>query len=318
MRFQPGHRLLQFASFVLFPAVLALFAAASDCGAAPQPGYRESFTAVGLSGWQSGLLLSNPGTGGVSGAGDGYLLISQPGLPGNFGAYGATPPYAGDWTAAGITKVTLWLNDVGNSDNMEIHFSIGNGASFPKNFWQYNVGFIPPHGRWASFTVDLAATASFTRIQGSGTFAAALASVDRIHVRHDLAPYVLDLSPDPIAGDVGLDEIFLFASGAADVGPGGRPAVARPLLLAAPAPNPSRGPVTLRMETFDDGPVSVEVVDVTGRAIRRARLPGGVTGARAWTWDGADGAGRSVAAGIYRVRATGSSGGMSQPLIRVQ
>jgi flagellar hook assembly protein FlgD len=58
-------------------------------------------------------------------------------------------------------------------------------------------------------------------------------------------------------------------------------------------------------------------VDVQGRVVRRAVLPAGSAGARTWAWDGRDQSGRKVAAGCYRVRAEGRSGGVSQSLVRL-
>ena len=67
------------------------------------------------------------------------------------------PEYVGNWTAAGITKVRLWLNDVNVADPLEMHFSLGRAPAFPDagNFWQYNVGFIPPSGQWNEFEITL-------------------------------------------------------------------------------------------------------------------------------------------------------------------
>src|SRR5439155_24039104 len=139
------------------------------------------------------------------GAGGGYLRITNQ-SPGNFGVRSAGPEYAGDWVAAGITQVRLWLNDVGADDSLEIHVALGNAYGY-NNFWQYNVGFAPPHDRWAEFVVDLTNAANWTQIEGSGTFADALRIVDRILIRHDRAPFAHP--PDPIAADLGIDHLLL-------------------------------------------------------------------------------------------------------------
>ena len=294
-------------------AALAITAASSL--AAPVIGFREHFPGVSLAGWQSGSATSNPGTGGVLGAGDGFLVVSVPGpFAGNLGAFSPGAAYLGNWTAAGVTQVRLWLTDTGNPQPMEIHFGIGNGGI--GNFWQCNTGFIPPAGEWAPFTVDLTNTANFSFIgAGTGTFAAALGNVDRILLRHDLAPYVQ--SPNTIVGDFGLDEILLTNGVAGVDGPGAR-ITGSPVRLAPPAPNPSRGAVAFRMQVSDESPVRIQVVDAAGRVVRSAELPGGAPGERSWTWDGAADDGRMMAAGYYRVRAFGRSGGMSQPLVRIR
>jgi hypothetical protein len=282
--------------------------------ATPTVGFHEEFAGVSTNGWVSGAQVSNPGTGGRFGAGDGYLLVSIPGpFPGNLGATAPTSDYVGDWTAAGVTQVRFWLNDVNAQDTLEVHFALGN--SFLGNFWQCNTGFIPPPHDWAPFVVDLTVPANFSFIgAGTATFASALTSVDRILIRHDKAPY--EKTPDTIIADFGIDGLLL-TNGQVGVGGRGPIATGQPVRLAPPAPNPSRGAVQLRMDSADGGPVTVQVVDPLGRVIRHAALPAGAAGPRTWSWDGADDRGIAAAAGYYRVRAIGAAGGTSQPLVRI-
>ncbi len=282
--------------------------------AAPTLGFVENWPGTSTQGWSSQAINSNPGTGGLGGAGDGFLRVSTPGITThNLGTVSFGLEYAGNWTAVGISQVRLWLNDVDADDPLEMHFAIGNAG----NFWHYDVGFLPPHGQWAEFVVDLSNAANWTQIIDPlplETFAQALQTVDRVHVRHDRPPFIQ--MPDPLDGDVGLDHLLL-TNGIVGVPPGGPP-VAQAMRLAPPVPNPSSGPVAFSLEVFDQGPVRLEVVDAAGRLVRRAELAGGRSGTRIWTWDGRDDAGRRVPAGYYRVRAVGRSGGMSRPLVRVQ
>jgi len=298
-----------------FAAALALCLAGAilligTARAAPTIGFVENWPGTSLQGWGGGSLYSNPGTGGLGGPTDGFLHFKSPnGLQHNLGTVSFGVEYAGDWVAAGITQVRLWLNDVDADDPLEMHFALGNGL----NFWHYDVGFLPPHNQWAEFVVDLSSATNWTRIIGTGTFTAALQTVDRVHIRHDKPPFMQ--APDPLDGDVGLDRLLL-TNGIAGV-PAGRPPVAHPLRLAPPVPNPSRGPVAFSLEVFDEGPVRIDVVDANGRLVRRAELAGGRPGERIWTWDGRDDAGRLAPAGYYRVRAESRSGGMSRALVRL-
>ncbi len=291
---------------------VALFAAPARSLAAPTPGFVDHLTS-GIGQWGGGDFYSNPGTGGVLGAGDGYLLVTTPGpspfFTGNLAARSLDTPYAGNWTAAGVTKVKFYLNDVGNADaGLEIHFCVGNGA----NFWQYNPGFIPPVGSWTQFTVDLGST-NWTQIVGTGTLSAALAAADRILIRHDKAPYAQN--PDPISADVGIDEISEESGGSTGV-PLPRLTGPLALTLAAPSPNPSRGAVALAIAAPDASPISIQIVDALGRIIRRATLAG-AAGSRLWTWDGHADDGTPAPAGVYRARAWNASGGMSRSLVRI-
>lgn len=304
----PAHRHLALFALALAGS-LTLPAAAL---AAPTLGFVETFPGNSVGTWGGGANFSNPGTGGTGGVPDGYLLISTPnGAIHNLGSDSGGSEYLGDWTVTGITQVRLWLNDVGVDDPLEMHFVIGKAFT---NVWQYNIAFLPPLHEWAEFVVDLTNAADWTQTQGIGTFAAALQNVDRVHIRHDKPPFVQ--SPDPLDGDVGLDHLLL-TNGTVGV-ENAVASVPRALELAAPSPNPSRGPVTLAMEAFEPGAVKIEIVDAAGRLVRHVELSAAAPGPLRWTWDGRSDDGRETAAGVYRVRAIGRSGGMSRGLVRVR
>jgi hypothetical protein len=301
---------------ILSAALIATSVWTCAAHAAPTLGFIEEWPGISLSGWLGATNADNPGSGGVAGAGDGFLRLSSA-APAQFGIFSTGAEYTGDWQVAGITHVIISLNNLGTPDPIEIHFGIGRDAhDLSPNFWQYDIGFIPPVGTWQAFDVDLS-SANFTRIFGPGTstLAGALTDVKKIHFRHDLAPYAQ--LPDSVAGDVGLDRLVL-SNVSLSVEPSARFAARQPVALAPPAPNPSRGRVVLSLETFEGGPVHLQIVDAGGRLLRRAELADGPAGGRSWTWDGTDDRGRALAPGVYRVRAWGPSGGTSRPLIRVR
>jgi hypothetical protein len=290
-------------------ALAAMTARAAPAAAEPVLGFREDFSAPGTSSWAGGAITENPGTGGYHGAGDGFLRVEVSGQPGKLGTNSFGTEYAGDWVAAGITQFRVWLRDVGEDEALNIHLGIGNRA----NFWQHDAGFAPPADRWAEYVVPLGSGVGWTRTIGSGEFQTALASADRVLIRHDQAPYVQE--PDVIAGDFGVDRILL-TNGL--VGVGDHPlAVARPVELAAPYPNPSRGPVTFAFTQGEPGPVTFEVLDVTGRRVARVRLAEAPAGPRTWLWDGRGADGVRVPAGVYRVRASNAGGGTSRAVVRI-
>jgi hypothetical protein len=77
----------------------------------------------------------------------------------------------------------------------------------------------------------------------------------------------------------------------------------RTTLHLASAPNPSRSATTIAFELPLASPVTLEVLDVAGRITRT--LAAGTTlaaGHHSLLWDGTNGAGASVTAGIYLVR----------------
>lgn len=166
-------------------------------------GFVDDFASPGTNGWGGGSNVSNPGTGGVGGAGDGYLLVNNS-FSGNFGTFSQNPDYQGDWITAGITSVSFRLNDVNIPQPFEIHFSITNAGG---TIWQNNTGFHPSNNVWQQYSVDVTSDANWTRTSGTDSFDIVLHDVDKVHFRHDLAPYVM--SPNPISGDLGIDMITL-------------------------------------------------------------------------------------------------------------
>jgi hypothetical protein len=89
------------------------------------------------------------------------------------------------------------------------------------------------------------------------------------------------------------------------------PRVAAPsdLRLAAPRPNPSRGPVTIRFELPVPGPVDVTLFDISGRSIRKLLARAAMAaGPHSLVWDGRDDAGRPMGSQVYVVRVRSAEG----------
>jgi hypothetical protein len=84
------------------------------------------------------------------------------------------------------------------------------------------------------------------------------------------------------------------------------PASTRPVAYALSAyPNPLAGRATLSLATPRATPVVLDVFDLAGRRVKRVFGGDVQPGVHAFTWDGSDGNGRRVAAGVYIVRAGG-------------
>ena len=276
--------------------------------AAPVLGFIEKWAVPGPGSWDSQATNTNPGTGGVDGVGDGYLKITRS-PAGQLASHSIGLEYSGDWIAAGVSLIRLWLNDVDANQDLEIHVVVGNSG----NFWECKTGFSPPENAWAQFSVDLTDSNNFAQIINfESGFAKALRNADRLQVRHDRAPFVQ--RPDLLAGEFGLDNVELGATVGVPMRP---PLTGLPIELAAPYPNPSRGAVACAFETFDDGIVRVAVIDAAGRIVRAETLPGSGPGRRIWMWNGLDDHGQVAPAGAYRVRVKGTAGGTSRPFIRV-
>lgn len=280
---------------ILLALLLLELTRAATSHAGPTFGFLEDFSDSTTAGFIGGAMLSNPGTGGADGAGDGYLAIARPDTaPGNLGAFNAGPDYTGNYIAAGVGKVVFQLNDVEADQAFEIHLSIGNGG----NFWQYNVGFSPPEQSWAEFEVDLTDSLNFTQTIGTANYTLALTSVDRLHLRHDLAPYIL--SPDPIGGQVGVDDILLTAE-PTSVPNASSPAAVRPFLLPA-RPNPARSHTVIAADFDRPSEVRLRIVSAAGRIVRELYYGGVDSGSHVFPWDGRDDRGAEVGAGVYLIQ----------------
>lgn len=199
------NRLAAVAFVGLLPAASAL---------AVNVGNVDEFSVAGdLENWGGGSTsYSNPGTGGVGGANDGYLRVENDLFEAQLGARALDAAYTGDWTAAGATGLSFWLRDVSQTNPIEIHVGIGQAFG---NFWLYTPGFNLT-SEWQEFSVDFSDPSQWTRIIGGGTFEDALTVVDRVLFRHDLAPF--NQQPNFIMAGFGIDRITILPTpGAAGV-----------------------------------------------------------------------------------------------------
>lgn len=71
------------------------------------------------------------------------------------------------------------------------------------------------------------------------------------------------------------------------------------------SPNPSRGPLRIRLTLSRTSPTEVLICDVRGRLIRRLWVGTSVVGAQTVSWDGRDERNGPVGAGVYFVRVRG-------------
>lgn len=286
-------RIVSFVFLALFsvPVILASRPAAAD----PTLGFTEEFPGTSFGNWTSPWLLGNPATGGVGGNGDGFLTVNT--TAGFLGAKTSASDYIGNYTATGVTQIRLWVKDVSGAGGLQLHLALGNQG----NFWQCNLGVDAAADRWKLYVVDLV-EANFTQIVGSGTFTNALSNVDRVLVRHDVAPFVQN--PDLITAILGIDHILL-TNGVTGVEPATR--IATGIEIDAAYPNPARNVVSFSIRSATAGALSLRVLDISGRQVRRAVSSGGVS-SRLWMWDGRDESGRAAPAGRYVFEASGAGG----------
>ena len=183
---------------VLIVCAVASFAAGAV------PGYTLDFNDGTVDPFFSGADLTWQASGGVGGAGDGWLS-SVRASAGNLGLATVDSNITGNLTADGVTGYSFWLKDLGSQAPLNIHVSIGDPFI---NFWQSNIAFIPVTTGWTQYSIDFTNPAQWTQIQGTGTFADALTTSGRLLFRHDLAPYTSN--PNTIRGGLGLDRLTVL------------------------------------------------------------------------------------------------------------
>lgn len=103
-------------------------------------------------------------------------------------------------------------------------------------------------------------------------------------------------------------------------GGGGGPLVAPAtrFALLPPDPNPARGAVRLRWMLPREAPVTLRILDVSGRVVRTLLrdTPSAVGGDAAW--DGRDAGGRPVPAGVYWAQLSGAGETAARRIVRVR
>src|SRR5262245_58798909 len=86
---------------------------------AATPGVVQDF-ASGTAGFQGGSTETHVTTGGVGGASDPYLEISNA-IAFQLGTFSTDPNFVGDLKADGVKGFAFWLRDTGANDNHQIH-----------------------------------------------------------------------------------------------------------------------------------------------------------------------------------------------------
>jgi hypothetical protein len=109
-------------------------------------------------------------------------------------------------------------------------------------------------------------------------------------------PRIKDVSGNALSGDVAWS--FTTAGGSLVGAPPPAPAALR----LAVHPNPSHGTLRLSVAAPGGDCDGVEVLDVSGRVVRRLGAPASSPGSWTVHWDGSDQSGSTVRAGLYFAR----------------
>lgn len=150
--------------------------------AAVQPGQVDTFSSGSFNGWGTGAASPVPPTvvasGGPGGAGDSFLQLSATGQQGAGGKLVgiAGPQWQGNYTAAGVTGVSMWLNNLGATDlSLRLWLLSSTGASVTTAAVP-----LPAGSGWQAASFSLLPGA----LSGQGTGFASLDDVDELRLFH--------------------------------------------------------------------------------------------------------------------------------------
>lgn len=218
----PGQRLRRAAAWASLAGagLLALPAGAVSLG------LTDSFSGGITAGWTSGGGNPNPPTGvasgGPAGAGDGFLRIASSGVPGAGGrlVVFSSAAWAGDYSAAGITGITMDVKNLGATDlNLRLYFE----NTLTSAFSQQAIA-LPAGSGWTPVRFDIQLSAL------SGAAAATLASAADFRIYS--SPVAVGPQGSPfVAAGLGLDNV----SAVPEPGAALLMALGLTSLLAAPA-----------------------------------------------------------------------------------
>src|SRR3954470_18423743 len=172
-------------------SVVTLLALASPghCLGAIVFGQLDDFQDGSTRGWNEGFSSLNPpenvATGGPRGEGDKFLRnVSS----GGFGAGSKQvmfnqEQWAGDYATAGVTRITGWAANEGSTT---LHLRVGMMTS-SSQFASTQAINLPADGVWRRVSFDLT-DSSLTRLVGTQTVGAALASVSELRILSAQSP----------------------------------------------------------------------------------------------------------------------------------
>ena len=162
--------------------------------------------------WSGQVTFTNKSTGGPSGAGDNYLELDS-----SFRLGTRNPSqWVGDYVSAGVTAITMDLNNTGtNTVDLRLML-VDNGGNTGGNFSTTNAVTLAGGSGWQEFTFSLtpidmthvgAGTGMTGSSGGSGILSDTLAAVDRLLLRHDPGGPSPPGTAPSITATIGIDNI---------------------------------------------------------------------------------------------------------------
>lgn len=196
--------------------LLVLAVPAASAGAQVTAGYTQDFQDGTTAGWAvgggpMGAISPTPPinvAGGRLGVADRFLQLTSTGFPGagsRLTAHNRTSPWTGDYRAAGISAVEMWVRNRGVSDillRLGFHALTGGGFVPVRSLTPF---FVPGGGTWMPVVFSLAPGA--LGAPSGVDVEAVMRSVFEIRLMHATT---VDLEPDYLAGMLDVDDIRIL------------------------------------------------------------------------------------------------------------
>ena len=168
-------------------------------------GQLDDFQDGTLQDWTGGATMENMADGGPGGVADRFLRVQS------FGGFGGGSrlatfngtQWSGDYLAAGVTAIDVWLKNLGQTDLQMrvVLFDLDGGD----NRWTSTVAHTLVVGSgWQRLTFSLEENA-LTNVQGTTDYAQLMTDVDRMMFRHQAG--VPDANGDSIIAEAGIDNV---------------------------------------------------------------------------------------------------------------
>ncbi len=152
--------------------------------------------------WQRGVL-ATPGAGGAS---DPFLQLDSDGVSqgGNLVTFNQAQ-WSGDYLAAGVTRITLLVNNLGSTAlDVRLAFGDSNAPRISGTWYSTIQGVtLAPGSGWTAVSFDIGAS-DLVLTNGSASYAQVMSSVFTLRILHSSSPSSLGQS---VIGTLGIDTI---------------------------------------------------------------------------------------------------------------
>lgn len=273
-----------------------------------------------------GMCIAPPGFSGPA-VQPGDILIADPGFGGPDEIWAFSPTVAETDVQVYAAPATRWMFDLA-AGNGVVHVADSllsdRRLELLPNGTVQEIPIAPPVPAQTSIVFDAAAGHLYVvadRDESVHRITLATGTTERVADGFvNLLPAALEFdaaSRTLWVADAGAGVIHRLCLAGAVSAPPPSPAAAAGLSLAA-HPNPAHGAQTVTFALPAEALTRVEVFDVQGRLVRLLDHGVRAAGLHRLTWDGRDGSGAPVAAGLYRVRVRSGDAAAVRGLVRVR